>query len=120
MDARDIKEIDSEQLELIRQMEQYLSCPCQLIRPADEDGDIMETYWEARRRGQQQGFVPVLVRCDDLLLEGMLEQSESRTATERNSPPGQWMNTVEPAEPAGNRIDHRCDPHRRTGAADSR
>ena len=45
MDARDIKEIDSEQLELIRQMEQYLSCPCQLIRPADEDGDIMETYW---------------------------------------------------------------------------
>lgn len=76
MDARDIKEIDSEQLELIRQMEQYLSCPCQLIRPADEDGDIMETYWEARRRGQQQGFVPVLVRCDDLLLEGMLEQSD--------------------------------------------
>lgn len=69
MDARDIKEIDSEQLELIRQMEQYLSCPCQLIRPADEDGDIMETYWEARRRGQQQGFVPVLVRCDDLLPE---------------------------------------------------
>lgn len=93
MDARDIKEIDSEQLELIRQMEQYLSCPCQLIRPADEDGDIMETYWEARRRGQQQGFVPVLVRCDDLLLEGMLEQSD-RTATERNSPPGQWRNTV--------------------------
>ena len=43
MDARDIKEIDSEQLELIRQMEQYLSCPCHLIRPADEDGDIMET-----------------------------------------------------------------------------
>ena len=27
MDARDIKEIDSEQLELIRQMEQYLSAP---------------------------------------------------------------------------------------------
>ena len=76
MDARDIKEIDSEQLELIRQMEQYLSCPCHLIRPADEDGDIMETYWEARRRGERQGFVPVLVRCDDLLLEGMLEQSD--------------------------------------------
>ena len=74
MDARDIKEIDSEQLELIRQMEQYLSCPCHLIRPADEDGDIMETYWEARRRGERQGFVPVLVRCDDLLLEGMLGQ----------------------------------------------
>lgn len=76
MDARDIKEIDSEQLELIRQMEQYLSCPCHLIRPADEDGDIMETYWEARLRGERQGFVPVLVRCDDLLLEGMLEQSD--------------------------------------------
>ena len=68
MDARDIKEIDSEQLELIRQMEQYLSCPCHLIRPADEDGDIMETYWEARLRGERQGFVPVLVRCDVLLL----------------------------------------------------
>ena len=36
----------------------------------------METYWEARRRGERQGFVPVLVRCDDLLLEGMLEQSD--------------------------------------------
>ena len=86
MDARDIKEIDSEQLELIRQMEQYLSCPCQLIRPADEDGDIMETYWEARRRGQQQGFVPVLVRCDDLLLEGMLEQSDPDSDGEEFSP----------------------------------
>ena len=86
MDARDIKEIDSEQLELIRQMEQYLSCPCQLIRPADGDGDIMETYWEARRRGQQQGFVPVLVRCDDLLLEGMLEQSDPASDGEEFSP----------------------------------
>ena len=36
----------------------------------------METYWEARLRGERQGFVPVLVRCDDLLLEGMLEQSD--------------------------------------------
>ena len=80
MDARDIKEIDSEQLELIRQMEQYLSCPCQLIRPTDEDGDIMETYWEARRRGQQQGW-----ECWNRV---------TRTATERNSPPGQWRNTV--------------------------
>lgn len=94
MDARDIKEIDSEQLELIRQMEQYLSCPCQLIRPADEDGDIMETYWEARCRGQQQGFVPVLVRCDDLLLEGMLEQSDPDSDGEGFSPPGQWRSTV--------------------------
>lgn len=120
MDARDIKEIDSEQLELIRQMEQYLSCPCQLIRPADEDGDIMETYWEARRRGQQQGFVPVLVRCDDLLLEGMLEQSDPGQRRRGILPPGSGGIPSEPAEHAGNRIDHRCDPHRRTGAADSR
>ena len=86
MDARDIKEIDSEQLELIRQMEQYLSCPCHLIRPADEDGEIMETYWEARRRGERQGFVPVLVRCDDLLLESMLEQSDADSDGEDFSP----------------------------------
>ena len=34
MEARDIKEIDAERLELIRQMEQLLSCPCRLFRPA--------------------------------------------------------------------------------------
>ena len=86
MDAQDIKEIDAEQLELIREMEQYLSCPCQLLRPADEDGDIMETYWDARRRGERQGFVPVLVRCDDLLLESMLEQSDPDSEGEDFSP----------------------------------
>ena len=94
MDARDIKEIDSEQLELIRQMEQYLSCPCQLIRPADEDGDIMETYWEARRRGQQQGFVPGLEIGRATCCWRACWNRVTRTATERNSPPGQWRNTV--------------------------
>ena len=60
MEARDIKEIDAERLELIRQMEQLLSCPCRLFRPAEEDGELTEAYREARQRGGGTGALP---RC---------------------------------------------------------
>lgn len=85
MEARDIKDIDSEQLDLIREFMEYLSCPCQMLRPTREDGELMEAYYAARQRGKREGFVPVLVRCDDLLLECMLENSDRESDGEEFS-----------------------------------
>ena len=82
MEARDIKEIDAERLELIRQMEQLLSCPCRLFRPAEEDDELTEAYREARQRGAARGFTPVLVHCDDLLLESIVEAAGADTEGE--------------------------------------
>ena len=76
MEVRDIKEMDSEQLDGIRRLMEYLSCPSRMFRPMADDGELMEAYYAARQRGKREGFTPMLVRCDELLLEGMLENSD--------------------------------------------
>ena len=93
MDARDIKEIDSEQLELIRQMEQYLSCPCHLIRPADEDGDIMETYWEARAGASGRALCRFWCAVTTCCWRECWNRV-TRTATERSFRPERWRSTA--------------------------
>lgn len=52
--------------EITKSLVEYLGCPCRLL-----DGpSAVEAYREARTRGEQEGFVPILVdAADDILLE---------------------------------------------------
>lgn len=57
--------------ELTAQVKNYLDCPCTYFPPMADDRAIMDAYWEARSRGEQEGFVPMLVAVDDVLLESL-------------------------------------------------
>lgn len=56
-------------VELAEQMKRYLDCPCTYFPPAAEAKPVLDAYTQARRRGEKEGFVPMLVVVDELLLE---------------------------------------------------
>ena len=66
--------------EQVEQLKKYLGCPCTYFPPAKDDGSIMEAYYQARARGKQEGFVPMLVAVDELLLECFELNGEDKSA----------------------------------------
>ena len=57
-------------------MMDYLHCPCLYLPPMKSDTPIKLAYQDACKRGQQGGFVPMLVAVDDTLWECLLLNSE--------------------------------------------
>lgn len=55
--------------EQVEQLKEYLSCPCTYFPPMADDQPIMDAYRQARARGEKEGFLPMLVAADELLLE---------------------------------------------------
>ncbi|MGN1403300.1 MAG: DUF4253 domain-containing protein [Ruminococcus sp.] len=67
---------ESPELTIARQIGAMLQCPVMELPQAEELidlEDMWDAYLEALERGKQQGFTPVLIICDDLLLEMMEE-----------------------------------------------
>lgn len=64
---------------IAQQIAALLQCPIKELPQPEEPidlEDIWDTYQEALQRGKKQGFTPVLLICDDLLLE-MIEENLS-------------------------------------------
>ena len=61
--------------EQAEQLKEYLGCPCTYFPPMADDQPIMDAYRQARARGEKEGFLPMLVAVDELLLE-CLEDAE--------------------------------------------
>ena len=55
--------------EQVEQLKEYLGCPCTYFPPMVDDQPIMDAYRQARARGEKEGFLPMLVAVDELLLE---------------------------------------------------
>ncbi len=55
--------------EQVEQLKEYLGCPCTYFPPMADDQPIMDAYRQARARGEKEGFLPMLVAADELLLE---------------------------------------------------
>lgn len=66
--------------EQAEQLKKYLGCPCTYFPSAKDDGPVMEAYYQARARGKQEGFVPMLVAVDELLLECFELNGEDKSA----------------------------------------
>ena len=66
--------------EQVEQLKKYLGCPCTYFPSAKDDGPVMEAYYQARARGKQEGFVPMLVAVDELLLECFELNGEDKSA----------------------------------------
>lgn len=57
----------------------YLGCPCTEFPAMRDDDPIMKAFEEAKIRGAKEGFVPVLIPQDDVLLETMLYNSDAKS-----------------------------------------
>ncbi len=63
-------------------LQEYLECPCQVF-PADTDAaSIVAAYWASRARGEKEGFVPILLAPDDILLESLTMNLDGKTPKE--------------------------------------
>ncbi len=65
------------QSDIIKAIIDYLDCQCRYFEPMDDDEDIMEVYYEARKRGEKEGFVPVFVSVNPILWECLIINSDS-------------------------------------------
>ena len=54
---------------LARAMMDYLGCECAFFAPMENDDPIVDAYHQARKEGAREGFVPMLVKVDDILWE---------------------------------------------------
>ena len=64
--------------EQAEQLKEYLGCPCTYFPSAKDDSSIMEAYYQAQARGKKEGFVPMLVAVDELLLECLKDADQVR------------------------------------------
>lgn len=53
-----------------------IGCPCHLFHPSETRQVIMAAYWEARERGEREGFIPVFVAAEDVTLLECLEMNQ--------------------------------------------
>ena len=73
------QEIDpktKEPSELARAMMEYLGCECEYFPSMRDDDPIMSAYSYARRLGVREGYIPVLVKVDDILWECLILNSD--------------------------------------------
>lgn len=64
--------------EQVEQLKEYLGCPCTYFPPMADDQPIMAAYRQARVRGEKEGFLPMLVAADELLLECLEDADQAR------------------------------------------
>lgn len=67
---------ETPELTIAQQIGDLLQCPVTELPQAEDPidlEDMWDAYQEALEQGKQQGFTPVLIICDDLLLEMMEE-----------------------------------------------
>jgi len=50
---------------------EYLDCSCELFAPTIDDDNIIFAYEKACKEGAQQGYTPMLIVVDDILLEAI-------------------------------------------------
>ena len=64
--------------EQAEQLKEYLGCPCTYFPPMADDQPIMAAYRQARVHGEKEGFLPMLVAVDELLLECLEDADQVR------------------------------------------
>ena len=55
--------------EQVEQLKKYLGCPCTYYPPSNDCQLLDSDFHQARARGKKEGFVPMLIAVDELLLE---------------------------------------------------
>lgn len=67
---------DQEPTPVARALMRYLDCECRYFPPLADDDPITADYGYAARRGRKDGYVPVLIWADELLLKCLIMNSD--------------------------------------------
>ena len=65
--------------EQVEQLKEYLGCPCTYYPPSNDCQLMGSDFYQARARGKKEGFVPMLIAVDELLLECFELNGEDKT-----------------------------------------
>ena len=65
--------------EQVEQLKEYLGCPCTYYPPSNDCQLLDSDFPQARARGKKEGFVPMLIAVDELLLECFELNGEDKT-----------------------------------------
>lgn len=66
--------------EQAERLKQQLDCPCTYYPPSNDCQLMDSDFYQARARGKKEGFVPMLIAVDELLLECFEFNGEDKTA----------------------------------------
>lgn len=66
--------------EQVEQLKEYLGCPCTYYPPSNDCQLLDSDFYQARARGKKEGFVPMLIAVDELLLECFELNGEDKSA----------------------------------------
>ena len=69
-------------MELHEQLREYLNCPCRYFPASVGEQPILDAYWAARKRGEREGFLPILVAAEDATLMECLNFLEGDSPVE--------------------------------------
>ena len=69
-------------MELHKQLREYLNCPCRYFPASVDEQPILDAYWDARKRGEKEGFLPILVAAEDATLMECLNFLEGDSPVE--------------------------------------
>ena len=65
--------------EQVEQLKKYLGCPCTYYPASGSSNVLLSDFAQARARGKKEGFVPMLVAVDELLLESLSFSYEGKS-----------------------------------------
>lgn len=65
--------------EQVEQLKEYLGCSCTYYPPSDDANPLISDFYQARARGKKEGFVPIMVAVDELLLECFAFSSKDKS-----------------------------------------
>lgn len=75
--GQDFDEDTLEPSEEARAIMEYLDCECTYFPSMKDDDPVMSAYSYARRLGVREGFLPILIKPDETLLECLVMNSDS-------------------------------------------
>ena len=73
--------------EQVEQLKEYLGCPCTYYPPSNDCQLMDSDFHQARARGKKEGFVPMLIAVDELLLECFAINGEDKSAEQARQEP---------------------------------
>lgn len=63
----------------VEQLKEYLDCPCAYYPASGDSNVLLSDFAQARARGKEEGFIPMLVAVDEMLLESFSFSAEGKS-----------------------------------------
>lgn len=68
---------DEEPDETTKLIMEFLDCPCEYFPPMNDDDPVTSAYGYLSRLGVREGYIPVIIIVDEILLDNLIENTDS-------------------------------------------